>query len=221
MNLVFPLDEFALTMRDLCNEYKALLIYDEVMTGFRVGLDGAQSILGINPDLTILGKIVGGGMPLAAFGGSSKIMEHLSPLGSVYQAGTLSGNPIAVTCGLANLQIIQEHGFYEHISNMARRLVEGLVSLAHKHGIPFCANSIGGMFGIFFNNELPINITQVKSSNQKLFNSFFHQMLNSGVFFAPSMYEAGFICSKHNIDVIDKTLQNAEVVFSKLEKNNY
>ncbi len=216
MNLVFPQMEFVKTMRDLCTKYKALLIYDEVMTGFRVALNGAQSLLGINPDITVLGKIVGGGMPLAAFGGSAEIMQHLSPIGSVYQAGTLSGNPIAVTCGLANLDIIQELGFYEHITEMSQLLISGLTELAKKHSIPFCASNVGGMFGIFFQEQLPNNLEQVKCTNQKHFNDFFHLMLASGVFFAPSMYEAGFICRKHGTGVINKTLESADIAFAKL-----
>ena len=175
-------------------------------------------MLGLKPDITILGKIIGGGMPLAAFGGRVDIMDCLAPLGSVYQAGTLSGNPIAVTAGLVNLNMISQAGFYEYISNMTELLTEGLTTAAKKNGVTFCANSIGGMFGLHFQEKLPINLAQVKCANQDNFKAFFHGMLRSGVFFAPSQYEAGFICHKHDVMVINKTIEIADKVFAILKK---
>ncbi len=216
MNLVFPSNEFIDILRELPKEHGALLIIDEVMTGFRVALGGAQSLLNINPDLTILGKVIGGGLPLAAFGGRADIMDCLSPIGNVYQAGTLSGNPVAVTCGLANLEIISSNGFYEHISTMTKALVNGLSEAAKMHNIPFCANSVGGLFGLHFQEKLPTNLLQVQRSNLEMFNSFFNQMLDNGVFFAPSMYEAGFICSKHTPKVIAETIQIAHRIFKNI-----
>ncbi|MFN8769389.1 MAG: glutamate-1-semialdehyde 2,1-aminomutase [Neisseriaceae bacterium] len=216
MNLVFPTEELIKCLSILTRQYDALLICDEVMTGFRVGLSGAQSILNITPDLTILGKIIGGGMPLAAFGGRTDIMDNLSPLGAVYQAGTLSGNPIAVTCGLINMEIIKRENFYVGINNTCQSLVDGLISAANKHGIEFCANNVGGMFGLHFQEKLPNNLSQVKLANQKLFNQFFHLMLDKGVFFAPSMFEAGFICIAHDKDIIARTIELASKSFAKL-----
>lgn len=216
MNLVYPTDDFLECLRTLPKHYGALLICDEVMTGFRVALGGAQYLLALNPDLTLLGKIIGGGIPLAAFGGRAEIMDNLAPLGGVYQAGTLSGNPIAVTCGLTNLEIIQENGFYDELTALTVRLVNGLRDVAHKNNINFSANSIGGLFGIHFQEQLPNNLTQVKRANLDLFKKFFHGMLEGGVFFAPSIYEAGFMCIKHTDQVIDKTIEVADKVFNEL-----
>lgn len=218
MNLVYPTKEWITGLSELTQKYGALLICDEVMTGFRVDLGGAQKILDIKPDLTVLGKIIGGGMPLAAFGGRTDVMDHLSPNGSVYQAGTLSGNPVAVTCGLINIEIITRKDFYVQIDKISKRLVDGLVTAANKHGIEFCANYVGGMFGLHFQKELPQNLSEVKRANQKLFNKFFHLMLEKGVFFAPSMFEAGFISIAHDSKSIEKTLQIADEVFSKLKQ---
>lgn len=218
MNLVRPTTQFLQTMRDLCDKRQSLLIFDEVMTGFRVSLGGAQELLGIKPDLTTLGKVIGGGMPLAAFGGRAEIMDCLAPLGSVYQAGTLSGNPIAVTCGLANLALIQAPGFYENLSELSYQLTSGLNHLAMQHKLEFCSDYVGGMFGFYFKDTLPQDFNQTKLANLDRFNQFFHLMLDFGVFFAPSMFEAGFLCSSHNRNVIDQTLVLADKAFSQLIK---
>lgn len=216
MNLVRPSNEFILQLRNLCTTHKTILIFDEVMTGFRVGLGSAQKLLGVNPDLTTLGKVIGGGMPLAGFGGKKEIMDCLAPVGGVYQAGTLSGNPIAVTAGLANLQLIQHDGFYENLSARNKQLTNGLIEIATRHDVEFCADYIGGMFGFYFANEIPNSFNQVKTANSDRFNKFFHLMLDSGVFFAPSMFEAGFICSSHSECVINETLNKADDAFLKL-----
>jgi len=214
MNLVCPTNEFIDCLNNLSRQYGALLICDEVMTGFRVALGGAQSLLAIDPHITILGKVVGGGMPLAAFGGKAEIMDYLAPLGTVYQAGTLAGNPIAVTSGLTNLQLIQQPDFYVQLSAYAQYLTHGLSEVAHQYNIEFCANSVGGLFGIYFQRELPQNLAQVNRANAELFKRFFHGMLAKGVFFAPSMFEGGFICIKHSEQVIDKTISCAREVFA-------
>ncbi len=219
MNLVRPSVEFIKTIQDLCNEYGSLFIFDEVMTGFRVGIGGAQNLLGIKPDLTILGKVIGGGMPLAGFGGRADIMDKLSPLGPVYQAGTLSGNPVAVSCGLATLKLIQESDFYVKLVATAKKLTDGLKVVAKKHNILFNADYIGGMFGFYFSDTIPTDYNSVKQGNQVLFNQFFHEMCSSGVFFAPSMFEAGFVCSAHSLDIIDETILIADEAFSKLKSN--
>ena len=216
MNLVRPSAEFLFHIQSLCKIHKTLLICDEVMTGFRVALGGAQHLLGLQPDITAIGKVIGGGMPLAAFGGKAEIMDYLSPNGSVYQAGTLSGNPIAVTSGLATLELIQKPGFYEAINNISRQLTTGLQSIADDYSIPFCTDYIGGMFGFFFIDKLPKNITEVKLANEQRFNKFFHLMLDEGVYFAPSMYEAGFVCIAHSKKIIEQTLEIAKKVMAKL-----
>lgn len=218
MNLVRPGIEFMSTMRNLCTKHNSVLIFDEVMTGFRVDLGCAQKILNITPDLTTLGKVIGGGMPLAGFGGKKEIMDCLAPIGTVYQAGTLSGNPIAVTAGLMNLEIIQRAGFYDNLSNIANQLTSGLTNIAKKYDIPFCADYVGGMFGFYFCDEIPDSFAAVKKAAQDRFNKFFHLMLEDGVFLAPSMFEAGFICASHNAGVIQQTLDKAEIAFSKLVK---
>ena len=216
MNLVRPTAEFLQHMQKLCQAHGALLIFDEVMTGFRVSLGGAQKLLGITPDLTTLGKIVGGGMPLAAFGGRAEIMDSLAPLGSVYQAGTLSGNPIAVTAGLATLELIQSPEFYNVICNASKLLTHGMQVLADKYNIPFATDYVGGMFGFYFNNKIPQNFTEVKQADENRFNKFFHLMLESGVYFAPSMYEVGFVCCNHDNAIVDETLAQVEQAFAKL-----
>lgn len=218
MNLIRPTTEFITTLRKLCDEYKSLLIFDEVMTGFRVALGGAKELLNITPDLTTLGKVISGGMPLAAFGGRAEIMDYLAPIGSVYQAGTLSGNPIAVSCGLANLDLITKPGFYDDLSASNKQLTEGLVSLAKKYGLAFNSDYVGGMFGFYFCAKIPEDFNQAKLANAELFNKFFHLMLNGGVYFAPSMYEAGFICSAHTNLVIDETLHIADSAFAILQQ---
>ena len=172
--------------------------------------------MGITPDLTTLGKIVGGGMPLAAFGGRAEIMDSLAPLGSVYQAGTLSGNPIAVTAGLATLELIQAPEFYNVISNASKLLTHGMQVLADKYNIPFATDYVGGMFGFYFNNQIPQNFTEVKQADENRFNKFFHLMLESGVYFAPSMYEVGFVCCNHDNAIVDETLAQVEQAFAKL-----
>lgn len=214
MNLVKPSQEFMQAINDLCKQHNSLLIFDEVMTGFRVALGGAQSLLGITPDMTILAKVIGGGMPLAGFGGRADIMNMLSPLGPVYQAGTLSGNPIAVTCGLATLDIVERNGFYKNISATTTNLVKQLTESAKKHGVPFCGDSVGGMFGLYFSNDIPKSLDDVKAYNQALFKRFFHAMLSLGVYLAPSLYEAGFICSKHNAATTKATVAAADKIFS-------
>lgn len=216
MNLVRPTPEFIDATRKLCTQFNSVLIFDEVMTGFRVGLNCAQGILGITPDITCLGKVIGGGMPLAGFGGKAEIMDHLSPIGSVYQAGTLSGNPIAVTAGLANLELISKPGFYEHLDDINNALTSGLNKLAAKHKIPFCSDYIGGMFGFYFCSSSPTNMSEMARADSIRFNLFFHTMLSLGVYFAPSMYEAGFICATHDKETIQKTLQCADIAFAKI-----
>lgn len=220
MNLVRPNDTFMRVMRELCTTYGSVLIFDEVMTGFRVDLGCAQKLLGITPDLTTLGKVIGGGMPLAGFGGKREIMDCLAPVGSVYQAGTLSGNPIAVTAGLKNLELICASDFYPGLARITKALTHGLTLLAQKHGFAFCSDSVGGMFGFYFSEKIPQNFAEVKTANQELFNHFFHLMLDLGVFFAPSMFEAGFICASHSKEIIDITLEKAEQAFAELAKKH-
>lgn len=217
MNLIKPNANFIALLNKLCKEYNSVLIFDEVMTGFRVALNGAQSILGITPDLTILGKVIGGGMPLAAFGGKKEIMDYLAPLGPVYQAGTLSGNPVAVTCGLATLGLIKQPEFFAELKDIAKALTSGLAEIAYQHGVPFCSDYIGGMFGIYFCDHLPTNYREAKNGSFSLFKAFFNEMLNQGVYFAPSQYEAGFICSSHTLQVIDQVLEAANFVMRTLK----
>lgn len=219
MNLVRPSDQFIAKMRELCTHYKSVLIFDEVMTGFRVDLGCAQKLLGITPDITVLGKVIGGGMPLAGFGGKNEIMDCLAPVGNVYQAGTLSGNPIAVTAGLTNLELIQTPGFYSALTKNTQSLMTGLTNIAKLHGFKLCTDNVGGMFGIYFSEKIPTNLSEVKEADQDLFNKFFHLMLESGVFLAPSMFEAGFLCIKHDEAVINATLDVANDVFIKLAKD--
>lgn len=216
MNLVRPTSEFIQQLRQLCSDYGTILIFDEVMTGFRVALGGAQQVLGVKPDLTTVGKVIGGGMPLAGFGGKAEIMDCLAPIGGVYQAGTLSGNPVAVTAGLAVLDLIQQPGFYLNLADSASSLMEGLKKIASEEGVTLSTDSIGGMFGFYFSDRVPQSFAEVKEGNQELFNRFFHLMLDRGVFFAPSMYEAGFISAVHNNVIIDKTLTIARDVFKIL-----
>ncbi len=218
MNLLPATQEFLQTMRDLCTQYGSLLLFDEVMSGFRVALGGAQSLYGIQPDMTVLGKVIGGGLPVAAFGGRADLMKHLAPLGSVYQAGTLSGNPVAVAAGMTTLKIIQTPGFFESLGKQTKKLIDGLTALASNHGIAFCGNSVGGMFGIYFNEKIPTNYAEIMSSNKELFNHFFHAMLDEGVYLAPSAFEAGFVSAAHDDSVIDQTLAAANKAFAKIIK---
>ena len=216
MNFVRPSAEFIAACRELCTQYGALLIVDEVMTGFRVALGGAQSVLGVRPDISVFGKVIGGGMPLAAFGASRAIMENLAPLGKVYQAGTLSGNPVATACGLATLDVISLPGFYDDLAAKTQRLVAGLQAAADKVGLPFCTDSQGGMFGFFFLPQLPQNYTQVMKTDGALFNRFYHGMLDRGVYFAPALYEAGFVSAAHTDADIDATIAAAAAVMATL-----
>lgn len=215
MNLIKADPEFLTTLRKLCTQYGSLLILDEVMTGFRVGLQCAQGIYGIRPDLTILGKVIGGGMPMAAFGGRRDIMQCLAPLGPVYQAGTLSGNPVAVAAGLETLRQIQTEGFFEKLSARTRQLTEGMVAVARKHGVKFSAQSEGGMFGIFFSETPPRTFAEVMACDRDAFNRFFHAMLTEGIYFAPSSFEAGFVSSAHGEAEIEETLAAAERIFQQ------
>lgn len=216
MNLVKPSDAFVARLRAVTEHCGALLIYDEVMTGFRVALGGAQSLQGVKPDLTTMGKVIGGGMPLAAFGGRKDVMACLSPLGGVYQAGTLSGNPIATTAGLATLRLIQEPGFHDRLAAKTKRLVDGLARAARKHGIEFCADSVGGLFGIYFLPAIPRNFEEVGRCDKEAFKRFFNGMLNQGVMFAPSPFEAGFVSQAHTEELIDQTVDCAERVFGQM-----
>ena len=186
------------------------------MTGFRVGLTGAQGLFGIRPDLTTLGKVLGGGLPVAAFGGRREIMRCLAPLGPVYQAGTLSGNPVAVAAGLATLKLVQAEGFYDRLADTARTLTEGLVAIARRKGVPFSAQAIGGMFGLYFRESPPTTYTEVMACDREAFNRFFHRMLQEGVYLAPSAFEAGFVSAAHGPAEIERTLEAAQRAFAAL-----
>ena len=216
MNLVRPSENFVRTLRSLTDKHGAVLIYDEVMTGFRVALGGAQSLHGITPDLTTMGKVIGGGMPLAAFGGRKDIMACISPLGGVYQAGTLSGNPVAVAAGLKTLEIIRREGFYENLTARTEQLVKGFQTAANKAGVAFTADSVGGMFGLYFADHAPQNYADMARSNTDGFKHFFHGMLERGVAFGPSAYEAGFVSAAHTPELIDETVAAAEAVFAAM-----
>jgi glutamate-1-semialdehyde 2,1-aminomutase len=216
MNFVRAQGPWVTRMRELCTQHGALLVFDEVMTGFRVALGGAQSVLGIAPDMTVLGKVIGGGMPLAAFGGKRAVMEQLAPLGGVYQAGTLSGNPVATACGLATLKEISKPGYFDALAKQTRKLADGLSSEAKGAGIEFCSDAEGGMFGFFFAKELPQNYSVVMATNKERFNAFFHAMLEGGVYLAPALYEAGFVSSAHEDAVIAATVESARGAFKKL-----
>ena len=217
MNLIQPSKAFLQTIRNLTSKYGSVLIYDEVMTGFRVALGGAQSLQGIVPDLTCLGKVMGGGMPMAAFGGKKDIMSKLAPLGSVYQAGTLSGNPVAVAAGLKTLEIISREGFYECLAGQTEKLMAGLKQAADKAGIPFAVDNVGGMFGFYFANAVPTSYEAVTKTNIEAFKKFFHLMLDEGVYLAPSAYEAGFTSIAHDNDVLDAIIAAADKSFQKLK----
>ena len=216
MNLIKPKTGFLQLLRNLCTKHGAVLIFDEVMTGFRVALQGAQGLYGIAPDLTTLGKIIGGGMPLGAFGGRRDIMQCVAPTGPVYQAGTLSGNPVAVAAGLATLRLVQSPGFYEKLAAATQKLCEGLDTAARKHRVAFSSQAVGGMFGIYFRQTPPQSYTEVTECDTSLFNRFFHAMLQKGVYFPPSPFEAGFVSAAHGEKEIAATLVAAEQVFSSL-----
>jgi glutamate-1-semialdehyde 2,1-aminomutase len=218
MNLVRPSGQFLQAMRALCTRHGALLIFDEVMTGFRVALGGAQALFGITPDITVLGKVIGGGLPVAAFGARRDVMGHLAPLGPVYQAGTLSGNPLAVACGLATLKLVQKPGFYERLGQQTQKLCSGLAAAAHETGVPFSADSVGGMFGLYFSPALPASYAEVMQTDKTRFNAFFHAMLARGVYLAPSAYEAGFVSSAHDDGVIEATVTAARGAFAELAR---
>ncbi|UOO90988.1 glutamate-1-semialdehyde 2,1-aminomutase [Vitreoscilla massiliensis] len=213
MNMVQPSAEFVQALRGLTEQHGAVLIYDEVMTGFRVALGCAQSLHGITPDLTTMGKVIGGGMPLAAFGGRKDIMACISPLGGVYQAGTLSGNPLAVTAGLKTLEIIQRPGFYGTLNHNCERLLSGLNAAAQAAGVPFSSQYVGGMFGFYFNDKIPQSFADVSDSDKNAFKSFFHGMLERGVSFAPSAFEASFMSAAHTDALIDETIARAQDCF--------
>lgn len=219
MNCILPRPEFLPGLRDLCDRYGSVLIFDEVMTGFRVALGGATELLGVTPDLMTLGKIIGGGFPVGALGGRAEIMNYLAPVGPVYQAGTLSGNPVAMAAGLATLECISEPHFYESLSAKTNDLCQGLREKARAASIPLNTTAIGGMFGIFFTDQAVIEtLDAVQRCHVDQFKAFFHGMLASGVYFAPSAYEAGFVSSAHQAADIQKTLQCAEQVFHDLSK---
>ena len=217
MNCVPPSREFLQTMRDLCTQYDAVLIFDEVMTGFRVALGGAQALYNIKPDLTCLGKVIGAGLPVGAFGGKREIMECIAPLGGVYQAGTLSGNPLAMRAGLAMLALISQTGFYEQLAANLSKLLAGLQQRADAANIPFTTTQVGGMFGLFFTSKKDISsYDDVMACDVERFRRFFHLMLEEGVYLAPSAFEAGFISSAHSEADIQATLDAAERVFARL-----
>jgi len=214
MNLIAPKPEFLQAMRELCTRHGAVLIFDEVMTGFRVGLASAQGLYGIVPDLSTFGKVIGGGMPLAAFGGRRDIMEKIAPLGPVYQAGTLSGNPLSVAAGLATLKKIQAPGFYAQLSEKTQRLCEELTTAARKRGIAFCAQSVGGMFGLYFSATPPTSYAEAMATDKEAFNRFFHAMLEQGIYLAPSAFEAGFVSAAHSDADIAATVAAAANSFT-------
>lgn len=217
MNLVKPIKGFLETLRNECDAHGAVLIFDEVMTGFRVGPQGVQGLSGIRPDLTTLGKVIGGGMPMGAFGGRKDILQCVAPLGPVYQAGTLSGNPVAVAAGLATLKIISASGFFDRLTRMTAKLMQDLQTIAHESGVnDFCTDSIGGMFGIYFSKTPPVTFDDVNRSNRDKFNKFFHAMLTRGIYLAPSAFEAGFLSIAHEGEPIELTLNAARESFIEI-----
>ena len=217
MNCVPPVPGFLETLREVCDQHGSLLIFDEVMTGFRVGLTGAQGHYGITPDLTTFGKVIGGGMPVGAIGGKKEIMSQLAPTGPVYQAGTLSGNPLAMAAGLKTLELISQPGFYETLTEKTARLAKGFEQAAHGVGIALTTNQVGGMFGFFFTNEAPVSrFEQVTRCDMERFKRFYHLMLDEGIYLAPSAFEAGFVSSAHTDADIEATLRAAERCFAQL-----
>jgi glutamate-1-semialdehyde 2,1-aminomutase len=216
MNLVLPVPGFLEALRENCTKYGAVLIFDEVMTGFRVGPQGAQGLYGIQPDLTTLGKVVGGGLPLGVFGGRAEIMDRLAPMGPVYQAGTLSGNPVAVAAGLATLRKLQAPGFYEQLAARTLQLTEGLTAAAREAGVIFSAQSVGGMFGLYFAARPPRTYAEVMAADREAFNRFFHLMLLEGIYLAPSAFEAGFVSAAHSEADIVHTVERAARAFARM-----
>ena len=217
MNCIPGSDDFLNTLRDVCNQYQSVLIFDEVMSGFRVALGGAQSIYDITPDLTVLGKVIGGGMPVGAFGGRENIMNHIAPDGPIYQAGTLSGNPVAMSAGLTTLNLISTANFFEELAETNNTLVNGLQKVADASGIPFTTNAIGGMFGLFFTEEDTVtSFEQVMNCNKERFSTFFHGMLEQGIYLAPSSFEAGFVSKAHSDEDIEKTILSAKKIIENL-----
>jgi len=216
MNLIAPRPGFLERTRELCSRHGAVLIFDEVMTGFRVGLRGAQGLYGVRADLVTLGKVIGGGMPVGAFGGRRDIMEKIAPLGPVYQAGTLSGNPLAVAAGLATLRKVQAPGFYERLTATAHALCDGLAAAARKRRVAFSAQSVGGMFGLYFRSQPPASYAEVMQCDKDAFTRFFHAMLERGVYFAPSAYEAGFVSAAHSEADIAATIAAADAAFGSM-----
>ena len=216
MNLVRSTPEFLQTMRRLCTQHGSVLIFDEVMSGFRVALGCAQAIYGIKPDLTVMGKVIGGGLPVAAFGGRKDLMNHLAPLGGVYQAGTLSGNPVAVAAGMSTLKLIQAPGFYETLTTQTAKLAKGLSEAAKAADVTFCADAVGGMFGLYFAEQVPGTYAEMMACDKTRFNTFFHAMLDLGVYLAPSAFEAGFVSAAHDDAVIGATLDAAKKAFTAL-----
>ncbi len=217
MNCILPKEGFLEGLREVCDQYGSVLIFDEVMTGFRVALGGAQAYFNIKPDLTTLGKVIGGGLPVGAFGGKREIMEHIAPLGPVYQAGTLSGNPLAMSAGLAMLTALKEEGIHEALSAKAEYLTQGLEAMAARHGVAFTTSCVGGMFGLFFTEQEQVtSFTEATACDAELFGKFFHGMLDEGIYLAPSAFEAGFVSNAHTEAELDATLAAADRVFAKL-----
>ena len=217
MNLIMPRPGFLPGLRAVCDKHGAVLIFDEVMTGFRVHPRGVQGLTGVTPDLTTLGKVIGGGMPVGAFGGKRAIMEKIAPLGPVYQAGTLSGNPVAVAAGLATLNAISAPGFYEALAARTKSLTDGLAAAAARAGVSFVAQSVGGMFGLYFAKAIPDTYDTVMACDKERFNKFFHAMLDAGVYFAPSAFEAGFVSAAHSTADIEETIAFAEAAFAAVK----
>ncbi|QEH08489.1 glutamate-1-semialdehyde-2,1-aminomutase [Histophilus somni] len=222
MNCILPKQDFLQGLRQLCNEYGSLFIIDEVMTGFRVALGGAQSYYEVTPDLTTLGKVIGGGMPVGAFGGKKEIMQYIAPTGPVYQAGTLSGNPIAMSAGIACLNELKKEGNEQRLAMLTKKLALGLKNLANQHNIPLVVNYVGGMFGIFFTTQNEVtSYQQAIQCDVEKFNLFFHKMLEQGVYLAPSAFEAGFMSLAHTDTDIDRTLQAADIAFASLCSSSF
>lgn len=209
MNMIFPKDNFLSDLRNLCDQYQSLLIFDEVMSGFRVALGGAQQVYNITPDITTLGKVIGGGLPVGAIGAKKEIMDQLTPVGPIYQAGTLSGNPLAMTAGITTLKLIQTPDFFTSLAKTTSHLMHELMNIVQHCKLPFCTQSLGGMFGMYFSEQPPQSYQEAKQCNQKAFARFYHGMLNQGIYFAPSAFEAGFVSSAHQPKDIQKTLAAA------------
>lgn len=216
MNMIRPKEGYLQHLRELCTKHGAVLIFDEVMTGFRVHQQSAQGLYGITPDLTTFGKIIGGGMPVGAFGGRKELMSQVAPSGPIYQAGTLSGNPVAMAAGIATLKLLQEDGFYEQLEAKTKRLADGITAVASEFDIDFCVDHVCGMIGLYFADSIPTSFADVTASNIERFKQFFHAMLERGVYLAPSAYEAGFISQAHDNDIIDATVEAAKESFQAI-----